>query len=75
MKIQIASDMHIEFEWNETRLVGYTGLDFEPGTDILILAGDIGIGEDMAKSIFRNWPRPSYTLPGTMSITVTTSGR
>lgn len=64
MNIHIASDMHLEFTWQRTKLLGHTGLEHVPGTDLLILAGDIGVGTVMAQSTFQDWPTPILYIAG-----------
>jgi predicted phosphodiesterase len=61
MKIQIASDLHLEFlerKWPDERLI-----EPAPGAGLLVLAGDIGNGVD-ALSHFANWPVPVVYLAG-----------
>lgn len=61
MKIQLASDLHLEFlgrDWPGERLISY-----EPGSDVLVLAGDIADGAQ-AFNIFINWPVPVIYVAG-----------
>lgn len=60
MRIQIASDLHLEhLEW---RFPDYRGV--EPcGADVLILAGDIAKAS-RALDLFGNWPCPVIHVPG-----------
>lgn len=53
MKIQLASDLHLEFlqrDWPGERLI-----DPVPAADVLVLAGDIANGATAFK-LFANWP-------------------
>ena len=66
MDIQIASDLHLELEWNTRHFEQYP---LVPSADILVLAGDIMIlGDDFVEHHF--WDRVSkdfkqvYFLPG-----------
>lgn len=66
MDIQIASDLHLELEWNTRYFEQYP---LVPSADILVLAGDIMIlGDDFVEHHF--WDRVSkdfkqvYFLPG-----------
>ena len=61
MKIQLASDLHLEFLRNldpKERLI-------EPaeGADVLVLAGDIAGGSNSLR-IFKDWPTPVVLLAG-----------
>lgn len=56
MKIQLASDLHLEFlqaDWPGERLIAPV-----PGADVLVLAGDIANGADVFK-LFSDWPTPT----------------
>lgn len=60
MRIQIASDLHLEhIEW---RFPDYRGVE-PTAADILILAGDIASGT-RALDLFGNWPYPVIYIPG-----------
>lgn len=66
MKIQYASDLHLEFEQNSRYLKKYPMI---PVGDILLLAGDIGnLGEDYKKHSFWDWAadhfRQTLVVPG-----------
>ena len=68
MDIQIASDLHLELEWNTRR---FEQCPLVPSADILVLAGDIMIlGDDFVEHHF--WDRVSkdfkkvYFLPGNL---------
>lgn len=55
MKIQLASDLHLEFlqkNWPDERLIAPM-----PGADVLVLAGDIANGAHAFK-LFADWPTP-----------------
>lgn len=52
MKIQLASDLHLEFLRN--LLPNERMIDPAPGADILVLAGDIGTGAEAIK-LFADW--------------------
>ena len=55
MKIQLASDLHLEFlqrNWPGERLIAPM-----PGADVLVLAGDIANGAHAFK-LFADWPTP-----------------
>lgn len=60
MKIQLASDLHLEFlqeGWPGERII-------EPvaDADVLVLAGDVAAGSDGIRS-FGDWPSPGARLP------------
>lgn len=61
MKIQIASDLHLEFLQRD--FPGERVISPAPDADLLILAGDIGTGL-LALSLFSNWPVPVLYVPG-----------
>ena len=61
MKIQLASDLHLEFlqhDWPIERLITP-----EPGADVLVLAGDIANGAG-ACQLFADWPTPVIYVAG-----------
>lgn len=61
MKIQLASDLHLEFlqrDWPGERIIVPV-----PGADVLVLAGDIANGTQ-AIQLFRDWPVPVLYLAG-----------
>ena len=60
MKIQLASDLHLEFL--ERRFPGERIIESAPGADILVLAGDIHNGTK-AIAAFADWPVPVLYLP------------
>ncbi len=60
MKIQLASDLHLEFfqhDWPGERLIGPV-----PGADVLVLAGDIANGADPFR-LFADWPSHPERVP------------
>jgi Icc-related predicted phosphoesterase len=60
MKIQLASDLHLEFlqsNWPGEKIIAP-----EPGADVLILAGDIAVGTEPFR-LFANWPSQPERLP------------
>ena len=60
MKIQIASDLHLEhLEW---RFQNYRGVE-PTDADVLVLAGDIANGA-RALELFQDWPCPVIYVPG-----------
>lgn len=61
MKIQIVSDLHLEFYKNEP--AGYTGIEAALDADVLIIAGDIAIGTK-AIDVFKDWPVPVLYIAG-----------
>lgn len=61
MKIQIASDLHLEL-YKQANL-GMAALMCNPEADVLVLAGDISNGTS-AIDIFRNWPVPVIYVYG-----------
>jgi len=61
MKIQLASDLHLEFLQRDhpgERLITYA-----PGADVLVLAGDIASGAN-ALAQFADWPVPVLYVAG-----------
>ena len=61
MKLQIASDLHLEFL--QRTFPGERLISPASGADILILAGDIGNGIQ-AIELFKDWPVPVLLLAG-----------
>jgi Icc-related predicted phosphoesterase len=61
MKLQIASDLHLEFL--ESRFPGYRIIEPAPGADVLVLAGDIHQGA-RAIELFHDWPVPVVYVHG-----------
>lgn len=61
MKIQLASDLHLEFL--ERRFPGERIIEPAPGSDLLVLAGDIHNGIK-AVTAFADWPTPILYLAG-----------
>lgn len=61
MKIQLASDLHLEFL--ERRFPGERLIVPTPGADLLVLAGDIHNGSK-AVALFADWPVPVIYLAG-----------
>lgn len=61
MKIQIASDLHLEFV--ERRFPGYTGIRPAPDAEVLVLAGDIH-NRLRGMELFATWPVPVIYVPG-----------
>ena len=61
MKLQLASDLHLEFlqrQWPGERLITPA-----PGADLLVLAGDIANGTQVLE-LFADWPVPVLYLAG-----------
>ena len=61
MNIQLASDLHLEFLQRDhpgERLITYA-----PGSDVLVLAGDIASGADALEQ-FADWPVPVLYVAG-----------
>lgn len=61
MRLQLASDLHLEFLAHH--FPGEPTIGAAPEADILVLAGDISTGTK-AIEIFRNWPVPVIYLLG-----------
>ena len=61
MKIQLASDLHIEFLADA--LPGTTFLAPAPDANVLVLAGDIAVGAN-AIELFADWPVPVLYVAG-----------
>lgn len=60
MKIQLASDLHLELlqaNWPNERIIAPV-----PGADVLVLAGDIADGIE-AFQLFANWPSRAERVP------------
>ncbi len=62
MKIQIASDIHLEFYKNKPRDRHFFQTLVDPSTaaDVLVLAGDIGYPEDHITREFIKWACESW---------------
>ncbi len=61
MKIQLVSDLHLEFL--SSRFPGETLIQPATGADVLVLAGDIQNGTQ-AIELFRDWPVPVLYVAG-----------
>lgn len=61
MKLQLASDLHLELLQGE--FVGERLITPAPGADVLVLAGDIAKGTQ-AIELFKDWPVPVFYLAG-----------
>lgn len=61
MKIQLASDLHLELL--ENRFPNARIIEPAPGADLLVLAGDIH-GAAKAVDAFRDWPVPVLYVAG-----------
>ena len=61
MKIQLASDLHLEFL--QRRVPGERLIAPALQADVLVLAGDIANGTQ-ATNLFKNWPVPVLYLAG-----------
>lgn len=61
MKIQIASDLHLEFI--RQRFPAEQVIRYVEGTEVLILAGDIHIGVEAVRA-FKDWPCEVMLVPG-----------
>ena len=59
MNIQYASDLHFEMVTDPD----YIGVDPAPGAEVLVLAGDIGVGTD-GIARFLDWPVPVIYVHG-----------
>ncbi|MCI0150369.1 hypothetical protein KNO81_31350 [Paraburkholderia sediminicola] len=61
MRIQLASDLHLEFlarQFPDERLIAPAY-----GADVLVLAGDISVGS-AAVELFKDWPVPVLYVAG-----------
>ncbi len=70
MKIQLDSDLHLEYL--AKRFPGERLITPHPDADVLVLAGDIASGTD-AIVLFRDWPVPVIYVIGNRTCTVTAS--
>lgn len=61
MKIQLASDLHLEFL--QRNFPGELLISPANGADVLVLAGDIGTGT-LALELFKDWPVPVLYVAG-----------
>jgi predicted phosphodiesterase len=61
MRLQIASDLHLEDF--QARWPGFRLIEPDPTADALLLAGDIGEGE-LAADLFADWPVPVFAVMG-----------
>lgn len=61
MKIQLASDLHLEMLGPQLKAT--TLIEPAPGADLLVLAGDIGSGIDAVQR-FADWPVPVVYVAG-----------
>lgn len=61
MKIQVASDLHLEFF--ERQFPGYRVIEPHPAADVLVLAGDIHRGTEAWRA-FADWPVPVICIHG-----------
>ena len=61
MKIQLASDLHLEYL--QRNFPGERLIAPAPGADLLVLAGDIA-GGVQAIGLFKDWPVPVLYVPG-----------
>lgn len=62
MRIQIASDLHLEF-FSFKPYQGKPTIEPAPGADLLVLAGDIA-RDSAALEIFKDWPVPVLYVAG-----------
>jgi predicted phosphodiesterase len=60
MKLQIVSDLHLEFWPSEPEHIGFAPA---PGANALIIAGDIAVGMN-APARFQSWPVPVFYVCG-----------
>ena len=60
MKLQIVSDLHLEFFKSQPNYIGFTAA---PGADALVLAGDIHVGIQGYER-FLDWPVPVIYIAG-----------
>ena len=63
MKVQIASDLHLELLRRDPRLRSWQVVEPAPNATLLILAGDIHQGA-AAVEAFLDWPVPALMVPG-----------
>jgi Icc-related predicted phosphoesterase len=63
MKVQIASDLHLELLRRDPRLRSWQVVEPAPNSTLLILAGDIHQGA-AAVEAFVDWPVPVLIVPG-----------
>ena len=61
MKIQVASDLHLEFL--QRNFLGERLIAPASGADLLVLAGDIANGIDAVR-LFADWPVPVLYVAG-----------
>ena len=69
MRIQLASDLHLEYlnrQFPGERLIAPAH-----GADVLVLAGDIGLGS-MAVDLFKDWPVPVQYVAGNLEVRTST---
>jgi len=69
MRIQLASDLHLEYlvrQFPGERLISPAH-----GADLLVLAGDIGLGST-AVDLFKDWPVPVLYVAGIHQVRTST---